>query len=611
MPNLSQLKRQRMLEFLNKIKAEHTDDESLIAINEIETEITEKKYGLVWEQHEERVDVEMQTKVPVFTEVADREIASDEELPYNFLLEGDNLHCLKLLEKTHKGKIDVIYIDPPYNTGNKDFFYDDAFIDNLDGFKHSKWLSFISERLLIARNLLTEDGVIAISIGYQEVHNLMLLCQELFDNRQVTCVTVQTSGGKPNGGFNVTHEYIVFITPSNFAPNASENAMAEYSSAYHGMNLATFNQIQRPNQAYPIYINNDGVLVGVGKSLTERVNDGSYTGELGDFIFDYDEAPEGTVAVWPVTAKGDPCVWRLIPSRLLSDWQKGYIKVVPMKGSKSKNKYTVQYLSAGVIKKIESSEFESYRISDRDDIPTIDLKTYKTAGEGIQTIWTDKQFYTTKGSNQIKDIFGAKGFSYPKPVELITAILSRIVKEDSIVLDFFAGSGTTGQVVMELNQIDDGTRKFILCTNNENNICEEVTYNRIKTVISGKRLDGTDYSEGIPANLKYYKTDYIDKTSPDPDYNIEGELLKHIAEMVQLEYAVKLDGTNYVLLMSDEQADNFIANDESLAKCKAIYVSTSVLLTAEQQKKLSDNGIAVFVIPDYYFESELLEVGER
>ncbi len=149
MPNLSQLKRQRMLEFLNKIKAEHTDDESLIAINEIETEITEKKYGLVWEQHEERVDVEMQTKVPVFTEVADREIASDEELPYNFLLEGDNLHSLKLLEKTHKGKIDVIYIDPPYNTGGRDFIYDDSFVDSLDSFKHSKWCSFISERLIV------------------------------------------------------------------------------------------------------------------------------------------------------------------------------------------------------------------------------------------------------------------------------------------------------------------------------------------------------------------------------------------------------------------------------------------------------------------------------
>lgn len=611
MPNLSQVKRQRMLEFLNKIREEHSDDASLIAINEIETELTNKKYGLIWEQHEERVDIEMVTKVPVFTEVSDKEIESDGNLPYNFLLEGDNLHSLKLLEKTHKSKIDVIYIDPPYNTGKEDFIYDDVFIDDLDGFKHSKWLSFMCERLLIARNLLTEDGVIAISIGYQEVNNLMLMCQELFDNRQVTCVTVQTSGGKPNGGFNISHEYIIFIAPKNFVPNASENAMNEYSSPYHGMNLATFNQIQRPNQAYPIYINDDGVIVGCGKSLAERVSDGSYSGKLGDFTFDYEEAPKGTVAVWPVTTKGDPCVWRLIPSRLMSDWEKGYIKVVPIKGKNTKNKYTVQYLSAGVIKKILSGEFESYRISDRDDVPTIDLKTYKTAGEGIQTIWTDKQFYTTKGSNQIKDIFGSKKFSYPKPLELITAILNRLVKEDSIVLDFFAGSGTTGQVIMEMNHLDDGTRKFILCTNNENNICEDVTYQRLKTVITGKRADGSDYSSGLISKLKYYKTDFVDKVSDNPDYSVGNEILKHITEMVQLEYAIKLDGTNYVLLLSDEEADVFFADNEKLYGCKALFVSTDVLLTAEQSKKVTENNKKLFIIPDYYFESELLEVGER
>ena len=190
MTNLSQIKRKRMLAFLQKIREEHSDDESLIAINEIATALSEKKYGLVWEQHEERVDFEMHTKVPVFSEITSHEIIADATLPYNFLLEGDNLHSLKLLEKTHKGKIDVIYIDPPYNTGNKDFIYDDSFVDDLDGFKHSKWLSFMNERLIVARNLLADNGVLVISIGYQEVHNLVLLCQELFDSRQVENRTV-------------------------------------------------------------------------------------------------------------------------------------------------------------------------------------------------------------------------------------------------------------------------------------------------------------------------------------------------------------------------------------------------------------------------------------
>ena len=202
MANLSQEKRQRMLAFLETIRKEHKDDDKvLIALGEIESELNAKKYGLVWERHEEAVDVQMRDNIPVFTECADKEITTTTG-GVNFLLEGDNLHSLRLLEKTHTGKIDVIYIDPPYNTENKDFIYDDAFVDKNDGFRHSKWLSFMNERLQIAKRLLSSSGVLIISIGYHEVHNLMVMCQEMFENKQVTCVTVQTSGGKPNGGFH-------------------------------------------------------------------------------------------------------------------------------------------------------------------------------------------------------------------------------------------------------------------------------------------------------------------------------------------------------------------------------------------------------------------------
>ena len=181
MANLSQIKRQRMLEFLNKIKEEHNDDETLIAIGEIENELNSKKYGLVWEKHEEQVDVIMQDNIPVFTEVKEKEITATDNNNYNFLLEGDNLHSLKLLEKTHAGKIDVIYIDPPYNTGSKEenFTYDDNRVDKKDAFRHSKWLSFISERLEIARKLLKEDGLICISIDENEQAPLKLLCDEI------------------------------------------------------------------------------------------------------------------------------------------------------------------------------------------------------------------------------------------------------------------------------------------------------------------------------------------------------------------------------------------------------------------------------------------------
>ena len=154
MPNLSQLKRERMLAFLQKIKDEHReDDDMLIALGEIESELTSKKYGLVWEQHEETVDVMMRDNIPVFTEVPEREITAAPGQGYNFILEGDNLHSLRLLEKTHAGQIDLIYIDPPYNTGKEDFIYDDNYISEEDSFRHSKWLSFMEKRLRIGRHV--------------------------------------------------------------------------------------------------------------------------------------------------------------------------------------------------------------------------------------------------------------------------------------------------------------------------------------------------------------------------------------------------------------------------------------------------------------------------
>lgn len=162
------------------MREEHEDDEVLFSINKIESELTSIKYGLVWEEHEERVDKEIETKVPVFTEIKEREISSNGSLPYNFLLEGDNLHSLYLLEKTHKNKIDVIYIDPPYNRGKDDFIYDDNYVDEEDAFKHSKWLSFMSKRLNIAYKLLNSEGVIFISIDDNEMAQLKMLCDSIF-----------------------------------------------------------------------------------------------------------------------------------------------------------------------------------------------------------------------------------------------------------------------------------------------------------------------------------------------------------------------------------------------------------------------------------------------
>lgn len=603
MANLSQEKRQRMLSFLNQLKAKNRDDdETLMVINEIENALNEKKYGLVWEQHEEAVDVKMRTHIPVFTEDRDKEITAAPGEPYNFLLEGDNLHSLKLLEKTHRGKIDLIYIDPPYNTENKDFIYDDKKIDDTDGFQHSKWISFMYERLCCAKQLIKESGVIAISIGVQEVNNLMLLCKEIFSNKNIICVTVQTSSGNAvANGFTVMQEYMVFIVPDNFKPQEIESEKKDYSNPYHGMNLSGFNQQQRPNQVYPIFIDDRGNVVGCGKSLQRRIDEGIYHGEKADFTYDYGEAPEGTSAVWPITRNNDSCVWRLIPEQFMENWKKGYIKIVPNK--KGPNKFTVQYLSGGIINQIESGKLQTRKI--HDESPTLEVIGFKTKAGSIQTIWTDNKYLTAAGSKNLKDIFNHKvQFNFPKPLELIKDVLRRVTVENTYILDFFAGSGTTAQAVLELNQEDGGHRQFILCTNNENHICEDVTYPRVKTVITGMRQDDSQYSDGIPANLKYYRTDFVSK---DEEF-LSDALLSHIAEMIQLEHGVKLDGKQYIMVLSDEDADRLAKNWQDYPDVKALYISSDVLLTAEQENLFQH--VAMYIIPDHYFDFELREVGE-
>lgn len=412
----------------------------------------------------------------------------------NLYIEGDNLEVLKLLQETYLGKVKMIYIDPPYNTGN-DFVYEDDFAQSTDeylansgqydengnrlvpntesnGRFHTDWLNMIYPRLKLAKDLLGNEGIIAISIGFHEMCNLLKICQELFSDRQVFSVTVKTSGGKPNGAFNISNEYVIFAVPIDFVPVATESDMKDYASPYHGMNLATFTQDERPNQAYPIYVSkNDGVIVGCGKSLAQRITEKTYVGHAKDFIYDYTEAPKGTVAIWPVTNKGEQCVWRLIPERLMSDWKKGYIKVVPTTSPNTKNKYAIQYLSGGIIEKIQTGEVKTYQISSNPSVPTIEIKDYKTAGAGIASIWDDKNFYTAKGNADIKRLFEKKVFSYPKPIDLIQYILQKTTLRDDLVLDFFSGSATLADAVMKQNALDGGKRRYILIQYPEK--CEE------------------------------------------------------------------------------------------------------------------------------------------
>lgn len=599
--NLSQQKRQRMLEFLSRIREEHKDDDAtLIALNEIESELNSKKYGLVWEEHEEAVDVQMRTHIPVFTEDTSREIAALPDGDYNFLLEGDNLHSLYLLEKTHKGKIDVIYIDPPYNTGNKDFKYNDAFVDTQDGFRHSKWLSFMSKRLSAARNLLSDKGVIFISVDDNEQSQLKMLCDEIFGidcfvaniSWQRTYSTRNDSKGIPSEAEHIlvyskkigwnpkllprTDEMnSKYKNPDNdYALWRTDNAYAADASTHQGMVYA----IQHPFTGEMLYPAN-GLHWRYKQSEMLEIMRGWCDYELRNLDDDAKRAYVCGVSVNDIRHD----ILAIVLSEPL-DISRKKAEEVYNRGPWPKYFFTKKGYG-GIAKK-------TYLINTKGRLPS--------------NLWKHEEVgHTDEAKKELKTIFnGAIPFDTPKPVRLIQRILQIASNENSIVLDFFAGSGTTAQAVLELNKQDGGSRRFILCTNNENNICEEVTYQRIKTVITGKRKDGSVYSEGIPANLKYYRTDFVAR---DEEYLSEA-LLEHIAEMIQLENGVKIDGSKYIMVLDEEEADELAKNWASYPDVKAIYAANDILFTTEQAELFA--GTEINIIPDYYFEFELREEGE-
>lgn len=548
MANLSQEKRKRMLEFLQQLRAEHKDEASIIAINEIENELTSKKYGLVWEEHTEEVDEQIKHNVPVFTEVSDKIIASDETLPYNFLLEGDNLHSLKLLEKTHKGKIDVIYIDPPYNTGNT-FIYNDKIVGDDDSYKHSKWLSFMKERMLIARELLREQGVIFISINDFEMAPLRLLCDEIFNECNFLGHLTWESTTQPTN-----------VGKAKFSLQKKVESIFCYAK----------NKSKKP----------DFILKEIETELKYP-----HIGRYGACRFEIIEKSDAGAY------KRDTMKFRILGQlpRTGKRWQIGQELARQLEAEGKLE------IVDGIVKRAVYPEDEIDKIKFIpfwSHLSSFDVGTAQNGKDELNTI-----------------LNRAAGFDTVKPTRLIKELLSHF-PENITVLDFFAGSGTTAQAVMELNDEQvKGCRKFILCTNNENGICENITYQRIKTVITGKRADGTEYSNGIAANLKYFKTSFVAKKSDAEDYSVGDKLLEHIAEMVELQHGTKIDNEKHILVLTDEMADGL--TEEKLANCEQLYVSVSVLLTTEHERMFKKMGIEVLTIPDYYFESELLEVGER
>lgn len=471
-------------DLLHKLKevAGLSKDEKAYLVNLINTK---KKYGLVWEDKPEDVEEALRTKLPILKEVKERAIINDtdeEKHPNHILIEGDNLHALTALTFTHENKIDLIYIDPPYNTGSKDDFkYNDHYVDKEDTFRHSKWLSFMAKRLRIAKRLMKDDSVIFCSIGDDEISQLTLLFNEVFaeDNRLGIIARVAKTAGDKGSYFAPSKDYVI-------AYSKNKDLVAHFKDEVDStLFKKTEKDGDRKGESYrddvAFYQSSLDPMRGcVNQRYYVKCPDGTLVIPPGS-VFPT-EKTDG--AKLPPSTKDDK-VWRWSDStyqlkkHLLVFKKTKRSPLLDENGNRSKyNIYTKSYLS------------------DRAD-----------KGKSPRDYLDN--FINRKGADLIKqyDI----SFNYSKPYELVKHLLKVSNKSNNItILDFFAGSGTTLQAVAEINEEDLGARKVILTTNNESSICDEVTYPRMQRILN-KYINkkGQEMPYYPNNNLRYYKTDFV------------------------------------------------------------------------------------------------------
>lgn len=444
-------------------------------IEQIQSLKKAKKFGLVWEDKPEQVAIDCETKLPVLQEVADRAITKADDQPTNLIIEGDNYHSLSTLNYTHAGKIDVIYIDPPYNTGNKDFIYNDHYIDREDTFRHSKWLSFMSKRLSLAKTLLSDDGVMFISIGEDEYAQLKLLCDQIFgEQNYITNFLWEKTQhfGRQKVNFYSNGDFILCYAKRLKSGDGLRELLVEYQKS-------EFEDAPLYNASNPV-----ADLVFPANTVKFNIADGKYSETTDDKY----------KLLTPVTVKNG-LNKNDLKLRFRSRWSAGKV---------------LSEATIGTTYWVKSQKFAIRAIyadgKTSNESPKQILFTNKNNEFVAKSRVGTKVGTNEEASSELRTLVGDQDvFNYPKPVSLIEYLLSLYFRsgehpKNATILDFFAGSGTTGQAVLSLNKKDKGKRQFILCTNNEGGIAENVTYRRINKV-----------TEHLPANVSYFKTDFVDK----------------------------------------------------------------------------------------------------
>ena len=508
---------------------------------------SQKKYGLVWEDKPEDAEQRMVNEQPMLVEVPERAILSDDaEAPNHILIEGDNLEALTALSYTHTGKIDVIYIDPPYNTGNKDFSYNDTFIDRENGYRHSMWLSFMDKRLEISKNLLSSRGTIFISIDDNELSQLKLLCDEIFGERNfIACPVRRRRKSQANLSKNIStiHEYVLIYR---------KNIEHELNKVEANLDLDSFknpdNDPRGPYTTMPC-TNRGGTKYSVVTPTGNVIED-----EWRFKKQTYDQLFEDNRIVFPRGGKGKPR-YKLF----LSEKQRGGV---------------------------------------------------------IPNSWWDELESNQEGAALLKQILGEDAFSNPKPVGLITFIEKLSTLKDSTILDFFAGSGTTLHATMQLNAEDGGHRRCILATNNENGICENVTYERNRRVIQGYITPKGEKVPGLTRNnLRYYKTKFVPRDKSPKNLR---NLMALSTDMLCIHNDTYIEKPFVGKNINNKIARYFESNDGS-KRMLVIYRAEAIQALVELMKQEFKNGeskengklmVYVFSPNGYAYDDEFEDVAD-
>jgi len=469
--------------------------------------------------------------------------------PYHTIINGENFHVLKALTYTHRGKVDAIYVDPPYNTGAKDWKYNNDYVESDDLYRHSKWLAMMERRLLLAKELLNPiDSVLIVTIDEKEYLRLGLLIEQIFPEAaardagiQMVTSVISAKGAVRRGKFSRVEEYLFIVSLGNASitpwfrnmldpvPDSSDESGIEWLGLRR--REPSSKRGARPNQFYPIFVYEDsGLLHSVGDAIEDEVDRNT----VG--------VPKGTVALWPLRPDGTEMLWGLTPDVLRRNWKSGFARV--NRWDAEKRIGTVQYLPGGTISSIQDKTIKI--TGKRKDGSVIGVVAVDEESPPPKRVWNlSSHNAETGGTNVLSSLIPGRSFPYPKSLYAVEDVLRFFVKEklSATVLDFFAGSGTTSHAVMRLNRQDGGRRQCISVTNNEvaadeqktlrdkglrpgdaewegRGICDYITKPRVAAAITGKTPDGSlvkgDYKftdefpmrDGLEENAEFFTLTY-------------------------------------------------------------------------------------------------------